>query len=113
MYDIEGFFDDQVEDDTIILPPDYESRIEMSCTTFKKVDQCFQLDAYVDRQVGEDAYKPIRRFLNAINACKVDIINPGHYIVVDERMSSWKGYETAVSGASAVHITKIQRKPKK
>lgn len=109
---VEAYFTSKHEEETIFQPPDYHNRFKMSLKEFQKIDQCFRLDEFIDNEVGEDRYKPIRRFFDAMNTRKVDVLNPGQVIVVDECMSSWKGYESYVKHDSVVHVTKIQRKPK-
>lgn len=109
---VESCFREKDQLHSIFRAPDFGNRFLMSLNRFSVIDSCCRLDHYIDNQVGEDRYRPIRRFLNAMNERKVDILVPGRTIVVDECMCSWRGYESYLEHLGAVHVTKIIRKPK-
>jgi hypothetical protein len=104
---------DKVESEDDIFPAfDFEARFKMTHHRFKILTNCLRLAEYTPLTVSLDPYLPIEGFIEAFNARRRTVVNPGRNIVVDECMSSWKGEEMVLAHESVMHVTKIQRKPK-
>lgn len=71
-----------------------------------------QLTAYSNTNVIVDAWVPVRGFVEAFNARRMECIVPVRKLCVDELMSSWEGVELKYHAAGMPHINKIARKPK-
>ena len=60
----------------------------------------------------QDAWTPIRPFFNAFNERRMEVIEPGRVIVVNECMSEWQGKNGKYHAEGMPQVTKIIRKPK-
>jgi hypothetical protein len=84
----------------------------MSLARFQQLRQCFALREVDAANPSQDAWFMVRALCDAFNACRIHLVRPGAYIVVDECMSAFLGLEAQYSVFGIPHKTKIPRKPK-
>jgi hypothetical protein len=61
---------------------------------------------------GQERWMPLKAFVAAWNTRRVEALNPGWKVCVDESVSAWRGLDGTVGESGMPHVTKIARKPK-
>ena len=76
---ISGWTEDEV--DSVFKTPDYGNWFEIQLNLFKRINDNFRLDNFIEGDANADLYKPIRRFFNALNSNKIKIFNLNSFFI--------------------------------
>jgi Transposase IS4 len=107
---ISDFWNTQPTEGSTFVPPNY-GRFGMTRHRFQTLSRCMRFADYDEGIVNEDPWCPIRPFINGFNYCRGRFVYVSGDLVIDECMSSWRGFDSFECIFALPHKTKIIRKP--
>lgn len=98
------------DNESVLTHRNFGSRFKITKNRFEMITKNFQLEG--PRPEGNiDEFFQVRQFVEDFNRHRLQVVNPGPTIVIDECMSYYEGMNSKYSANGCPGLTKIIRKP--